>query len=123
MRNKWIDMWMELSRGQRRAVVVLLCVIAMLCVAQVVAWQMREHHRETTADYSVLEQEITRFRSQLDTVPVENRPPVYVRRTHARPDTTQSLHIKSGSKKKKERTDKTKSLPRGIEDNQRIDVP
>lgn len=109
-------MWMELSRGQRRAVLVLLCVIMLLCVVQVITQCIKAQQSEMTADYSVLEQEITEFRSQLDTIPVENRPPTYLRRTHARPDSTHNTHVKFHRKKAK-----TKATPRTIDDTPRVD--
>lgn len=119
--NKWMDMWLALPRGQRRAVVVLLCAIILLCVGQIVAWHYRSDNRALNNDYSLLEQEITLFRSQIDSIPLDERRPAYVRRTHATPDTTQSLHIESGSKASQKRIIKMKGKQRRIEPVRRIE--
>ena len=84
--NAWNDKWLALPRGQRRATVVLLCVVVLLAIAQLVATHIAHHRNQVTADYTALEQEIVQFCSQLDTVPDEERRPAYIRRTHARPD-------------------------------------
>lgn len=87
-KNRWNDKWLALPRGQRRATIVLLCVVVMLAVARLVVAHITENKPQVPADYSSIEQEIELFRMQLDTIPVEERRPVYLRRTHARPDST-----------------------------------
>ena len=67
-----MEMWMSLPRGQRRATIVLLALVLLLCGAQVVASMWRTHNNEATADYTMLEQEIEQFRSQLDTMSLRN---------------------------------------------------
>ena len=86
--NRWSDKWLALPRGQRRATVVLLCVVVLLAVVQPVVTQTTHRRDSVEADYTVLKQEIEQFCSQLDTIPEEERRPVYIRRTHARPDST-----------------------------------
>lgn len=80
-RNSWLDKWMSLPRGQRRATVVLLCVIVVLCGLQMYV-RVQEHYATPSAtDYSVIQQEIDRFRSHLDSVPLSARRKPYVRHT------------------------------------------
>ena len=86
--NKWFDKWLSLPRGQRRATLILLVVALLLCIAQLVASHYRHTYRPPTTDYTQLEEEIALFRSQLDTIPEEERRPTYIRRTHARYDST-----------------------------------
>ncbi len=92
-KNSWLDMWLVIPRGQRRVIVVLLCVVAILLVAQVVVTVCRNNHQEPAADYSVLEQEISDFRSHLDTIPLDERRPTYVRRTTFKDDTTRQQKV------------------------------
>jgi hypothetical protein len=63
-------------------------VALLLCIAQLVASHYRHTYRPPTTDYTQLEEEIALFRSQLDTIPEEDRRPTYIRRTHARYDST-----------------------------------
>ena len=86
--NKWFDKWLSLPRGQRRATLILLVVAFLLCIAQLVATHYRHTYQPPTTDYTQLEEEIALFRSQLDTIPEEDRRPTYIRRTHARYDST-----------------------------------
>lgn len=115
-KNQWLDMWMILPRGQRRILMVLLCVIAILCVVRGIAALQRNNDKVVTADYSALEQEITEFRSQLDTIPLDERRPVYVRRTNAQPDTTAAKPLTL----KHRDTSKQQHSPREIETMQRV---
>ncbi len=117
MRSKWKDSWLNLPRGQRRAIVALLCIIMLLSGVQMVAWRYRKHTEKITTDYSALEQEIDDFRSYIDTIPVEQRRPVYKRRTHALPDTAVQ-HI--DAQKSKNRNIKVDNPSRRIEEVQRI---
>ncbi len=80
-RNSWFDKWMSLPRGQRRATVVLLCVIVALCGVQAYVRMQGHHATPSTTDYSVIQQEIDRFRSRLDSVPLSARRKPYVRHT------------------------------------------
>lgn len=100
-----MEMWMSLPRGQRRATIVLLALVLLLCGAQVVASMWRTHNNEATADYTMLEQEIEQFRSQLDTMSLKERKEKYWRRTHARPDTSEAAQkaLQRANKKIKER--------------------
>lgn len=119
--NKWIDMWCALPLGQRRAIVVLLCVVVLLTLVQVAVNVHTRKALSTTADYTVLEDDIAHFRSQLDTIPEEERPPVYVRRTHARPDTTSTPSVPMRSvTRKKQKT--TPQQPEVLQPIPRIDV-
>ena len=117
--NEWLDKWTALPRGQRRATLVLLIVASILCVAQIVA----SHHRHTTtptsADYSQLEEEIALFRQQLDTIPESDRRPTYIRRTHARKDSTYPT-IQPKKKSSKKSKSRTQSQPSKIEPVPRI---
>ena len=117
MHNKWIDSWINMPRGQRRAIVVLLCVVVLLCGVQAIAWSYRRHVEKQTTDYSVLEQEIENFRSLIDTIPVDRRRPTYVRRTHARPDSVMS---NNDAPNMQNRNVKVKNPPRRIEEVQRV---
>lgn len=112
-RSKWMEKWMALPRGQRRATIVLLIVASILCVVQLVVSHYKNVPQECTADYSQLEEEIVLFRSQLDTIPVEERRPTYHRRTHTR-DTSYIKPVKANVKKIK------KSIPRAIEPVPRV---
>ena len=86
--NKWSDKWLSLPRGQRRATLFLVVVALVLCIAQLAAIHYRHTQQPPASDYTQLEQEIALFRSQLDTIPEEERRPTYIRRTHARNDST-----------------------------------
>ena len=115
--NKWTDKWISLPRGQRRATIVLLIIAGVLCIAQLVISYRQQTSQKASTDYTMLEDEISLFRSQLDTIPTEERRPTYIRRTHARNDSTYSSmqHIKKKS------TSKAKPQPRQIESVPRID--
>lgn len=86
--NKWIDKWTALPRGQRRATIILLIVAGILCIVQLIASHIRQTPHPNPTDYTQLEEEIRLFREELDTVPLSNRRPQYIRRTHARYDST-----------------------------------
>lgn len=86
-RNSFIDAWLALSRGQRRATVVLVAVIVVMAILQVGISYHKGQRRDATAEYSVLQQEIALFRSQADSVlPVDDKHS-YVRHTRVVPDT------------------------------------
>ena len=89
-RNSWLDKWMSLPRGQRRATIILLCIIIILCSTQTIVYIHRQRSVPASADYSVLQQEIDQFRSQLDSVPVSDRRKPYVRHAKVVPDTAKS---------------------------------
>lgn len=114
-KNQWLDLWMMLPQGQRRILLLLVCVIVLLCVVRGVAALQRSD--EPTADYSALEQEITDFRSQLDTIPLDERRPVYERRTDARRDTT--IAAKQAARQARKKA-KQQREPRPIESMQRV---
>lgn len=122
-KNSWLDMWLVIPRGQRRVIIVLLCVVAILLVAQVVVTVCRNNHQEPATDYSVLEQEISDFRSHLDTIPLDERRPTYVRRTTFKDDTArqqkplQSVRKRSG-KRQQHHERKVEPTPR-IDDDVR----
>lgn len=84
---KWIDMWMSLTKGQRRATLILLAVVAIVGAVQVVVSHSHRNSHDVTADYTVLESEIALFRQSLDTIPPSERPSGYHRRTDSKPDT------------------------------------
>lgn len=90
-RNSWLDKWMSLPRGQRRATVVLLCVIVVLCGLQAYIRVQDSHATPSTTDYSVIQQEIDLFRSHLDSVPLSDRRKPYVRHTKVVRDTVASV--------------------------------
>ena len=115
--NKWTDKWISLPRGQRRATIVLLIIAGVLCIAQLIVSYRQQTSQEASTDYTLLEDEIRIFRSQLDTIPPEERRPTYVRRTHARNDSTYS----SMQDNRKKSTPKAKQQPQQIESVPRID--
>ncbi len=83
---KWIEMWMSLTKGQRRATVVLLCAVIAMCIVQAAVTTRHNQGDDVTERYSVLEQEIADFRQTLDTLPAS---PTYIRRTSSQEDSTQ----------------------------------
>lgn len=91
-RNDWVDMWLVLSRGQRRVIILLACIIVILCIARIAVSVQRTNSVEPSTDYSVLEQEIATFRSQLDTVPLDERRPLYIRRAEAEDSVAQQQY-------------------------------
>ncbi|MBR3950998.1 MAG: hypothetical protein IKJ79_03700 [Bacteroidaceae bacterium] len=114
--NKWLDKWISLPRGQRRATLILLVVAGLLCIAQLLASLYRHNYQPPITDYSQLEEEIVLFRSQLDTIPEEERRPTYIRRTHARKDSTyptiNSTRNKKTKPSPKEEPIKIEAVPR-----------
>lgn len=114
--NKWLDKWISLPRGQRRATLILLVVAGLLCIAQLLASLYRHNYQPPITDYSQLEEEIVLFRSQLDTIPEEERRPTYIRRTHARKDSTyptiNSTQNKKTKPSPKEEPIKIEAVPR-----------
>lgn len=86
-RNSFIDKWLALSRGQRRATVVLAVIVIVLAVIQAGISYNRAHKQNVAADYSVLEQEISLFRSQADSIPLGERKRSYVRNDRVVRDT------------------------------------
>ena len=114
--NKWLDKWTALPRGQRRATIVLLVVACVLCIAQLIASHYNHTRTTPNGNYTLLEEEIALFRSQLDTIPEEERPAVYIRRTHARKDSTYPI-IKP---KRKPRKPQVEVQPKQIEPVPRI---
>lgn len=118
-KNNMLDMWMTIPRGQRRVLMLLVCIIVILSVVQVVVSLQRNSSEEPAADYSLLEQEIADFRSQLDTIPLDERRPVYVRRTNVEPDT--AVRAQQTRRKYKRNTqNKQQHTPRAIESMQRV---
>lgn len=123
-KNRFTDMWLSMPRGQRRATIALLFVIVLLAVAQVVVSTTRHHRQEVTPDYSLLEDEISYFRTQIDSLPVDERRPTYWRRTHAGPDS--SVAAQRATQRAKEHMRKGEysrklSTPRIIEPVPRIE--
>lgn len=116
-KNKLVDMWMMIPRGERRVLLLLLCVLAALGMVRWMFSTERQEGRDATADYSVLEQEITDFRSQLDTIPPDERRPTYRRRTNVEPDST----IDQQAAKKRKMSNKKTHTPRPIETMQRVE--
>lgn len=113
--NKWIDKWTALPHGQRRATIILLIASCILCIVQLIASQHSYHTSTPTGDYTQLEGEIARFRSQLDTIPEAERRPIYIRRTHARKDSTYpTIEPKKSNKKplKKDNPTTLQPVPR-----------
>ncbi len=78
-RNSFFDKWMSLSRGQRRATIVLVAVIVVLAGAQAGVCLYRQNREVVTTDYSAIEQEIVSFRARLDSVPAAKSSRKYVR--------------------------------------------
>ena len=98
-RNSWLHIWLALPRGQRRVMVVLLCVILLLGGIDM-GWKIYENnHKTTTADYSLLEEDIAAFRLQLDTVPVANRRKTYIRHTKVVRDTVANKELPTKQRK------------------------
>lgn len=108
--HKWLDKWTALSRGQRRATIILLIASCILCIVQLITSQHSSRTSTTTGDYTQLEEEIARFRLQLDTIPEAERRPVYIRRTHARKDSTYPIIKTKKSNKKSQTQDKPTTL-------------
>lgn len=71
--NIFNDAWLALPRGQRRATVILLCIIVVLCGVRVVVGIYRDDADVTTDDFVVVEQEIEQFRKTLDTIPTDKK--------------------------------------------------
>ena len=115
--NKWLDKWTALPRGQRRATIVLLVVACVLCIAQLIASHYSHSKPTPDGNYTLLEEEIALFRSQLDTIPEEERRPVYIRRTHAHKDSTYPIF----KPKQKKRKPQVEVQPTKIEPVPRID--
>lgn len=121
-RSKWMEKWMALPRGQRRATIVLLIVASILCVVQLFVTHYKNVPQECTADYSLLEEEIVLFRAQLDTIPIEERRPTYHRRTHTR-DTSNIKPVKARVKKIEKSVPRTiEPVPRVVKDQQSVGV-
>lgn len=89
-RNSWLDKWMSLPRGQRRATIILLCIIVILCALQIYIHVDQRSAKPSSSDYSALQQEIELFRSQLDSIPVSARRKPYVRHTKVVHDTVKN---------------------------------
>lgn len=90
-RNSFIDTWLALSRGQRRATIVLVLAIAILAVWQVRVSHDKRQRREAPSNYSVLQQEIALFRSQADSVLPQGGKSTYVRHTSVVRDTVNTF--------------------------------
>lgn len=88
-RNSFIDAWLALSRGQRRATLVLAVVVIVMAALQAGVSYHRSQRHDATADYSVLQQEIALFRSQADSVFQVDAKHTYVRHTRVVRDTVE----------------------------------
>lgn len=115
--NRWVDMWMMIPRGERRVLLLLLCVLVALGMVRLMFSADHRPANDNSADYSVLEQEITDFRSQLDTIPLDERRPTYSRRTNTDPDSAIDRRAAQWHKKHSKPTHQ----PRPIETMQRLD--